>query len=192
MIKNFFPTPVSFSKINIDNRRLSEEVYTLLEHNKNQLKSGVNGYRIDINQTTIDNNELLIGDLLSKIQTKISNYCNSLNIVNQRIIQSWININPTNAYNKKHCHPNSYISGAYYINVPKDCNSPITFFRSREYKDYGWQSISLDKNLDYTSEINYMPHTSDLILFPSFLEHDVGPNMSESQDRISLSFNTHI
>ena len=32
----------------------------------------------------------------------------------------WANINPPNAYNKYHIHPNSDFSGVYYIQVPKD------------------------------------------------------------------------
>lgn len=190
MIKNLFPTPIYFSKINIDNKKVQEEVYTLLDTKSTPLKSGVNGHRIDIDQHIIDNT--IIGVLLGQIQKSIFDYCNSINIKPQKIVQSWININPTNSYNKKHCHPNSFISGAYYINMPIDSKSPITFFRSREFKDYNWQTLSLDNNLDFSSEINFIPDTGDLILFPSFLEHDVGPNMSLSQDRISLSFNTHI
>lgn len=191
MIKNIFPTPLYFSRININNSLLKEEIMHLLEEKQDFLKSGVDGYRINITQDIVDNKNLQIGFILEKIQIEIVEYCKQLKISNQKIVNSWININPKHAYNKKHFHSKSYISGAYYVDVPLDSNSDIIFHRSREFSDYGWSSISLEENDNLKSFLTFSPKTSDLVLFPSFIEHEVLPNHS-NDSRISISFNTDI
>lgn len=155
----------------------------------NTLKSSVGGHRIDIDQELIDNADLGIGILLSTIQTEIIKFCKEINIKEQRIVQSWINLNPKHAYHRKHVHSNSKVSGAYYVNVPSDSESKIRFNRSREFTDCLWSTLSLDNSIDLKPYVDYKPKTSDLILFPSFLEHEVFPNQSANY-RISISFNT--
>jgi len=188
MIKYIFPSPIYFSKIQNDNSALSINIKKLLTIKSDPLKSGIDGYRIDIDQDLVNNSQLGIGELLEKIQKEIFNYCNQLSIGQQKIIQSWININPTHSYNRKHTHANSTISGAYYINIPADSNSKFVFHRSREFSDYRWNTMSTNDTEELRSELNYLPNTSDLILFPSYLDHEVLPNQS-LDDRISISFN---
>ena len=75
------------------------------------------------------------------------------------------------------------------MKYPTDANSPLSFYRGREFSDYGWNSMSLDQNIELQSIFKYFPVDNDLVIFPSFVEHDVLPNQS-NEDRISLSFNT--
>jgi uncharacterized protein (TIGR02466 family) len=190
VIKYIFPTPIYFSSICNNNKSLAENILKLLEENTHPPKSGVDGYRIDIDQNMVDNTDLGLGEILEKIQIEIVNYCDQLEIKKQKIISSWININPTHAYNRKHSHSHSCISGAYYVQVPADSQGDFIFHRSREFSDFQWNHLAVDDNQDLKSFINYSPSTDDLLLFPSFIEHEVLPNHSHLP-RISISFNTN-
>jgi len=155
-----------------------------------ELRSGIDGQRIDITNDLLETGKAEhITQLLTEIQKNIFLFCTEINIKPQYITQSWININPKNSINKRHSHPGSVLSGAYYIKYPSDADSPIGFYRSREFSDYGWNTQSLEENINLQSTFIYTPKENDLLIFPSFLEHDVWPNKSD-YERISLSFNT--
>lgn len=102
-----------------------------------------------------------------------------------KITQSWLNWTKPGQFHHKHAHPNSLISGCYYVNAHK--NSDKIFF----YRD-GYQQIKFppaEWNA-YNSESWWYPvGTGDLVLFPSSLTHMVQPVEGEDT-RISLAFNT--
>ena len=105
----------------------------------------------------------------------------------------WSNIQSHKCNHFNHSHPNSYISGVFYLQVP-ECKSPgpIRFKDPRcgkmaSHGDYYKSTGVSDRNWWFT------PNTGLLILFPSWLEHSTDPfltidgNMIDK--RISLSFN---
>lgn len=102
-----------------------------------------------------------------------------------KITQSWLNWTKPGQFHHKHAHPNSLISGVYYINARKDSDK-IFFYRD------GYQQIKFppaEWNA-YNSESWWYPvGTNDLVLFPSSLTHMVQPVEGEDT-RISLAFNT--
>jgi len=104
------------------------------------------------------------------------------------ITQSWCNKNELNERHHKHNHPNSIISGVFYIRCDSDSPS-IRFFK---YFDLN-RTIDINKNVtEYNQEIiPFYPEVGDLLIFPSSLSHDVVANTS-STPRISISFNTFI
>jgi len=191
MIRSLFPTPVKFDNLNEPTNLLENEICNLLESGyANDLRSGVDGTRIDLTNELLETeNPVYISKLLREIQSKILVFCKEINIKPLYLVQSWININPKHSINKRHSHPGSTLSGAYYIKYPSDADSPIGFYRSREFSDYGWNRLPLDENdINLQSAFVYFPKENDLLLFPSFVEHDVWPNKSD-KNRISLSFN---
>ena len=102
----------------------------------------------------------------------------------------WININGKGDYNELHHHPSCDLSGVFWIKTPVDCgsivfNSPQDFVQAKELKYYTSQVREDWKQF----ENYYFPPTAGLVMiFPSFLLHQVRPNKS-NQDRISVSFN---
>lgn len=191
MIRLLFPTPVNFIKLNEPTNLIRDEVGFLLDNGyTSKLRSGVNGQRIDLTNEILDKQQLpYISKLLRSIQDSIFLYCKELQIKPQYLVESWININDYKSFNRKHNHPGSVLSGAYYISCHQDSRSPICFYRTREFTDCGWEQQSLNNSVDLQSSYEHYPKENDLIIFPSFLDHDVGPNNS-SHNRISLSFNT--
>lgn len=101
----------------------------------------------------------------------------------------WVNVNARYAYNALHDHPRSDLSGVYYVR--SDDNSGRLRFRDpRGAKRMNpWPVASDgDRDMRHWDRVNYKPIPGRLIMFPSWLEHDVEPNLSEAE-RISISFN---
>lgn len=106
------------------------------------------------------------------------------------VTQSWVNVAQPGQFHPKHKHPNSIVSGVMFFddNANEDL-PPIRFHRAAE-------ALSLDFDYEELNDFNascreILPESGLLILFPSQLEHDVGPNES-GRARTSLSFNTFV
>ena len=84
-------------------------------------------------------------------------------------------------------HPESIISGVFYVKAP-DKSSMLRFFHpSADFMVRDW-NVDLKCNM-YTSSIwEILPEEGKLLLFPSWLEHEVDQNLSQEK-RISISFN---
>ena len=107
----------------------------------------------------------------------------------QRVVAMWAIINKKNSYNVKHNHQNCYLSSAYYLKKPKN-SGDITFFDPKEVKTYRFPEV--EKHTSYSAEsITVKPEEGDLLIFPSYLYHDVGVNLSD-EERIVVSFNIDI
>ena len=95
----------------------------------------------------------------------------------------WANINYPGAYNKIHLHPNSTLSGAYYVKVPKDSGCLILRDPRTIIKD--------DQSAEPDRHMTILPEEVLLFLFPGYLEHMVTPSESD-ESRISIAFNVYI
>ena len=117
----------------------------------------------------------------------IDDYCNTIMNSNQRVVITQLggNRNPKGSKHHEHVHPNSIISGVFYLRQDPKL-PPIQFSKANQH------AMKLDprKYNSYNSETFLLPCTAgELILFPSNLKHSVPINQGE-EERISLSFNT--
>ena len=108
-------------------------------------------------------------------------------------VSAWVNINPPEAFNMKHNHPTSDLSGVLWIKSQKDCGniifeSPRSFATHQEIECY---NEDFKENNNYFHSFSFNPIAGKLIVFPSHLEHHVDFNESE-EDRISVSFNIRL
>lgn len=104
-----------------------------------------------------------------------------------RITQAWANYTQAGQYHHKHAHPNSFVSGVFYVkaNAEKD---RIYFYRRDSYHPIrlypgNWNTFNSD-----SWWFESIPN--QLILFPSWMEHMVEATEQESETRISIAFNT--
>ena len=108
-------------------------------------------------------------------------------------VSAWVNINPPEAFNMKHNHPTSDLSGVLWIKSQKDCGniifeSPRSFATHQEIDSY---TEDFKKNNNYFHSFSFNPVAGRLLVFPSHLEHHVDFNESQ-EDRISVSFNIRL
>lgn len=102
------------------------------------------------------------------------------------ITTCWAIVNGKFALNSTHNHPNSILSGVYYLQVPEQSGS-IFFADPRPGSQMLIPPVE-EFNLWTFPKISYKPHVGMMLLFPSWLLHGVEMNMSNEM-RISLSFN---
>ena len=110
-----------------------------------------------------------------------------------RITTGWINRNNKGEQIYKHSHPNSVISGVYYIETTPDC-APIIFEKPYLYTNIAHQNVQLtyeenNKNEYNTDYYGVKPKPGEVLMFPSWLEHTVYPQPADVA-RISLAFNS--
>ena len=104
--------------------------------------------------------------------------------LNFYITQSWLNITKPGGSHFRHWHPNSIISGVFYVSTVED--DTICFFKDRDLKV---MQIESNVNAYNTHVWGVSVNNNTLVLFPSWLEHSVERNEKATNDRISISFN---
>ena len=178
IVENLFPTPIGFFKYE---NKINKEFLTTQPQRANE------GNTSSVDRYILKHKHLL--DLRQFIEKCLHDYFmatyNPKNDTRLKITQSWLNWTKPGQHHHKHAHPNSLISGCYYVNAHKETDK-IYFYRD------GYQRLKfppVEWNA-YNSDSWWFPVGSgDLILFPSSLTHMVQP-VEGDETRISLAFNT--
>lgn len=103
------------------------------------------------------------------------------------ITACWANIYPQGARNSQHMHPNNFLSGTYYVKVPKG-SADINFHDPRPAATLLMPPFDI-KRTQHMGNVRVVPSAAGrLVLFPAWLEHSVPANAQEDE-RISVSFN---
>lgn len=99
----------------------------------------------------------------------------------------WINILPPGGVHTSHIHPHSIISGTTYVAMP-DGASAIKFEDPRLAMMMAAPGRKAKARTELKSFIYVAPEVGDVLLWESWLRHEVPLNMAD-EDRISVSFN---
>jgi uncharacterized protein (TIGR02466 family) len=184
-INAIFPTPIYISKLD---RKLTKKELSFVD------KTKLHTYNNEGNTTSNNNyilNDKSFKDLKEELDLKVQDYFDKVicpaNNITPYITQSWLNYTETNQYHHKHAHPNSLVSGVFYINCHEE-HDKIKFFNDN------YKTIKPDiKTWNiWNSESWWFPvKTGDIILFPSSLIHMVDTKEGDNT-RISLAFNVFI
>ena len=127
-----------------------------------------------------DERKVLLGMLHSVLPLK-SNF----------MITTWINCSPIGSHNTAHMHPGAEISGVFYISVPPECGK-IVFRDPRpqsEMSQLQYKDGKIFKALAPRFPVS--PAPGNLLLFPSWLMHQVEPGGGKEGLRISMAFNVN-
>ncbi|MDB9435352.1 TIGR02466 family protein [Dolichospermum lemmermannii CS-548] len=106
-----------------------------------------------------------------------------------KITTCWAIINRKLASNSVHNHPNSILSGVYYLKTPENCGG--IFFSDPRPASQMIVPPSIELNLWTFPKITYKAREGTMLIFPSWLLHGVEMNMSD-EDRVCISFNIGI
>ncbi len=99
----------------------------------------------------------------------------------------WVNVMKTNTIHSAHIHPHSVISGTFYVDIPPKA-SAIKFEDPRLGFFMNAPMIKEKAQPRNQRFFEIQPQSGDLILFESWLKHEV-PLHTAKQPRISVSFN---
>ena len=98
-------------------------------------------------------------------------------------ITYWTNVNEPGSSNLFHTHymANADLSGVYYV---QGGGTGVIRFATHEqlYR-------MIPPHMPHANMIGHDPYDGDILLFPSYLLHDVTPNPHKSRQRISIAFN---
>ncbi len=99
----------------------------------------------------------------------------------------WINILPEGGMHASHIHPHSVISGTTYVSMP-DGASALKLEDPRSGRMMASPVRTKGARRDLQPFIYMKPEVGDVLLWESWLRHEVPMNMSE-EERVSVSFN---
>ncbi len=101
----------------------------------------------------------------------------------------WVNIMPFATVHSLHLHPNSVVSGTYYVATPKGC-AGLKFEDPRLASFMAAPPRLAERRPSNQVFVTYPASAGHVILFESWLRHEVAANPVKAE-RISLSFNYH-
>lgn len=189
-----FPTPIWFADLDIDNQKLLNDCLTIKEKYPEGIKrSNIGGYQFSFGP---EYNTGILNDLNDNVvdftYTLIEECFKPKNFKGITPIHYWLNINYHMNSNFPHVHPNSFLSGVYYVeSVPNVDQGCITFYRNK-YEEYILSGFDarhhFDNNEFFKTQISSIPIQGRLMIFPSFLLHGVTENLLNNS-RVSIAFN---
>ena len=181
IIHPLFPEPIYFS--NLERKLTKREFKVVNEYKKKTYKNEGN---TTSNETYVLDNKAL-KNLKEDLYKMIVDYFDKIVCTHNPIIpyitQSWLNYTETDQFHHRHSHPNSYVSGVFYINADEKVDY-IKFFKPEKTIEFHLVKY----NIFNSTAWKYAVKTGDVILFPSYLRHGVDRKRGPDT-RISLSFN---
>ncbi len=186
----FFSTPIWASKIN-NFENVNNEMYDYITSLQKEdplgiIKSNFKGWH----SKNFDLKKELPKKFIESIKNNINLAIDDMgwDLTNQSVnIKSiWAIINEKGAWNQKHHHSNSDLSAAYYVCAHENCGD-IVFYDPRPAPVHNHPISKIPNKLNATVN-SIKPEPGMLVLFPSYLEHSVNPNLSDKK-RIVISFN---
>lgn len=184
-ISGLFPLPILKADIK---RKLSKGELKFVDKLKTDLQLNIGN--VNSKDTfVLDRSEFK--DIRDFIDSSIEDYMN--NIIQPKydttcyITQSWLNWTEPGGFHHDHFHPNSFISGVFYINASGDSDR-ISFVKEKhDHFDIEPAEYNLYNSNNWWVGVR----TGTLILFPSHITHSV-PTTTSDNIRISLAFNTYL
>ena len=176
---NIFSTPIwgfVFNEHHYQAENYLDLVNDIEKLEKTQIKSNIGGYQ------TRDNlhKEPVLKELVSEINRVGNGIMKEQNGTYVEIKEMWANINYKNHYNGSHIH-GGILSGVFYLKTPLYSGKLILVN----------PAVRSDGKFLRSPNFVIDPEPLSCIIFPSWLEHFVEPNLS-NDPRISISFNMDV
>ena len=125
------------------------------------------------------------------IDKELKHYVHNLLQIDEKrvtpyITQSWWNFYDKEAYHSEHNHPNSYVSGVYYLQGSQQIifQRPQSNGHVYDFKHKKWNEIN-------SQVYKFVPPIGRIIFFPSYLWHQVETNKTD-KTRVSMAFNSFV
>tara|TARA_B100000886_G_scaffold334277_1_gene289544 strand:- start:594 stop:1202 length:609 start_codon:yes stop_codon:yes gene_type:complete len=194
-ILKFFPQPIFHYKVNNfekHNKDLTKYIYELYEEDKKGIaRSNQGGWHskpFNLKEKDKPPYQFFL-DIQRYVADVFKEYGWNYTPGKVNLTEMWAIINKKNNFNTEHTHPNNYLSAAYYVKAPKNCGS----FKVSNPNQIARERIAISDSKTEFNQVSAQvkPIEGELLLFPAYLPHSVGMNLSD-EDRIVISFNIDI
>ena len=184
-VHELFPTPVYL--VNLSTIRE-------YEYKESELYQSIK--RVDnVGNVSSEDKQILNMKCFSRVKFEIDRHLKNyyeiihspVDTIDPYVTLSWLNWTKDNQFHHYHAHPNSLVSGVFYI----ECEQTDSIvFELGTYKRILIDSDRTDRFNTHKYTLPVQKH--DLILFPSELIHAVEEKQQNGKERISLSFNSFV
>jgi uncharacterized protein (TIGR02466 family) len=181
-LQGIFPLPIMLTSLQ---RELTQQELDFFEETQKSVVK--NPYNFISEDTYLLNQEPL-AQLKADFEMVLNYYFkmiyNPRPNIGIRFTQSWMAFTPHGGEHHKHNHPNSLISGVFYINANPEVD--VIKFHSPNQQMI---AVQPEQHNEYTTGVYTVKvGAGDFILFPSWLEHSV-PVTTENKVRKIIAFN---
>ena len=199
-IRSLFATRLYQSRLSqhgpaIDPDELEASCYSIAEDDEAGqgwcAREGYPGYTSHASLTDLPWRFPVFADLVGALDAHVADFAKDLEFdlgdLGLVLEDIWINILPEGGSHGSHIHPHSVISGTTYVKMPAG-----TAALKLEDPRLGLMMAAPTRLKDCREELRSFvavaPAAGDVLLWESWLRHEVPMNMAED-DRISVSFN---
>ena len=197
--RNLFVTPLYHARLNDHGSIAADELeascYAIAEDDEAgqqwSYDNGYPGYTSYASLTDLPWRFPIFADVVKALDAHVAAFAQSLHFdLDDKALKLediWINILPEGGTHSGHIHPHSVISGTTYVALP-DGSASIKFEDPRLPMMMAAPGRTKDAPEELRPFAYVAPAVGDVLLWESWLRHEVPMNMSE-EDRISVSFN---
>jgi uncharacterized protein (TIGR02466 family) len=199
-IKNLFVTPLYRARLaehgEIDHAELEASCYSIAEDDEAGQEwcetQGYPGYTSYASLTDLPWRFPIFADLKEILDKHVAAFVETLefDLGDKEIVLEdiWINILPPGGTHSSHLHPHSVISGTTYVAMPEGA-SALKLEDPRSARMMAAPARRKDAREELKTFIYVTPEVGDVLLWESWLRHEVPLNMAEDDERVSVSFN---
>ena len=198
--KSLFATPLYHARLSdfdpkVDTDELEASCYSIAEDDEAGQtwceEQGYPGYTSYASLTDLPWRFPILADLVAAIDKHVAAFAEDLefDLGDKTLVVEdiWINILPEGGTHSSHIHPHSVISGTTYVSMPDGASA-----LKLEDPRLGFMMAAPARRKGCREELRTFvyeaPEVGDILLWESWLRHEVPPNSAEDE-RISVSFN---
>ncbi|SPF77760.1 2OG-Fe(II) oxygenase family protein [Pseudoprimorskyibacter insulae] len=134
----------------------------------------------------------IFADLVKSLDLHVAEFAKDLEFDlggKQLVLEDlWINILPPGGTHSSHLHPHSVISGTTYVAMPEGA-SALKLEDPRSARMMAAPPRIKGCREELKTFVYQRPQVGDVLLWESWLRHEVPLNMADEDERISVSFN---
>lgn len=195
-IRSLFVTRLYHSEIKgLDYSELEQSCYAIYEDDEAGQgwcdENNFPGYTSYASLTDLPWRFPIFKDLVAQLDSHVARFAEDLGFELDgkplKLEDIWINILPEGGIHTAHIHPHSVISGTTYVAMPQGA-SAIKFEDPRHQMMMAAPARRKDAPEGQQSFVYVAPKVGEVLLWESWLRHEVPMNMAEDE-RISVSFN---
>ncbi len=181
---------------NVDPAELEAACYSIAEDDEAGQTwcedNGYPGYTSYASLTDLPWRFPIFADLVKSLDAHVAAFAQDLefDLADRPLVLEdlWINILPEGGSHSSHIHPHSVISGTTYVAMPEGASS-LKLEDPRLPMMMAAPPRRKGAREELRSFVYEAPKVGDVLLWESWLRHEVGLNMADDEERISVSFN---
>ena len=182
-----FATPIIELDIKINNKKIINYIKKIQKYSSGRVVSNEGGWQSEDLNPNLDILKPLTKHIIEG-SIEFAKNC-KFKPGKYSVHNLWANINNYKDSNAPHVHQYCMLSGVYYLKAPKNSGNLVLKHPSA-CLEYDWNKTKMIEHMEYNSALyNFVPKEGQLLLFPSWVEHFVKPNLNKTQERISIAFN---